>query len=49
MPPSESATFRSGNFRSISDHTRSVAACTMLIGDSVIRQSIGASSDVMTS
>jgi len=49
MPPSERATLRSGNFRSTFDHTRSAAACTMFIGVRVIRQSIGASSEVMTS
>ena len=30
------------------DHTRSAAACTMLIGDSVMSTSIGASSAVIT-
>src|SRR3954468_1761684 len=49
MPPSDNAIFRSGNDRNIGDQTRSVAACTMLIGVSVIRQSIGASGEVMTS
>ena len=49
MPPSDSAIFRSGNFRSTGDHTRSAAACTMFIGVSVIRQSIGASGAVITS
>src|SRR5665213_1042172 len=48
MPPSDRATFRSGNLRSTGDHTRSVAAWTMFMGWSVIRQSIGASSEVMT-
>src|ERR1019366_9575775 len=48
MPPSESATFRSGNDRSTGDHTRSVAAWTMFIGWRVIRQSIGASEEVIT-
>ena len=48
MPPSERATLRSGNLRSTGDHTRSAAACTMFIGVRVIRQSIGASAEVMT-
>src|SRR3954447_23894590 len=43
MPPSDSASFRSGYFRKNGDQIRSVAACTMLIGGSVIMQSIGAS------
>src|SRR5947209_6056181 len=49
MPPSDSAIFRFGNFRSTGDQMRSAAACTMLIGVSVIRQSIGASGAVITS
>src|SRR3954451_8548807 len=49
MPPSESAIFRFGNLRSTGDHTRSAAACTMFIGVSVIKQSIGASGAVITS
>src|SRR6516225_7395820 len=49
MPPSERAILRSGNLRSTGDQMRSVAACTMLIGVSVMRQSIGASGDVITS
>src|SRR3954453_18276234 len=43
MPPSESAIFNAGYFRSTGDQMRSVAACTMLIGGNVIMQSIGAS------
>src|SRR3954449_3457969 len=49
MPPSDSATLRSGNLLSTGDHTRSAAAWTMFIGVRVIRQSIGASGDVITS
>jgi len=37
----------SGYERSTGDHTRSAAACTMLIGVRVMRQSIGASGAVM--
>ena len=48
MPPSDSATLRSGNLRSTGDQTRSAAACTMFIGVSVMRQSIGASGAVIT-
>src|SRR5205807_290546 len=48
MPPSLSAYFNRGNFFAVLDHTKSAAACTMLIGDSVISTSIGASSDVIT-
>ena len=48
MPPSLSAYFKRGNFFAVFDHTKSAAACTMLIGDSVISTSIGASSDVIT-
>ena len=48
MPPSDSATLRSGNLRSTGDHTRSAAAWTMFIGVRVIRQSIGASAEVIT-
>ena len=47
MPPSESANFRFGNFFIAGDHTRSAAACTMFIGDSVISTSIGASGAVI--
>ena len=49
MPPSDSATCRSGNLRNSGDQIRSAAACTMFIGVSVIRQSIGASGEVITS
>ena len=49
MPPSDSATCRSGNFRSTGDHSRSAAHCTMFIGCSVIITSIGASGAVMAS
>src|SRR5271154_7306246 len=48
IPPSESATRTSGNRRNTEDQIRSVAACTMLSGVSVMRQSIGASGDVTT-
>src|SRR5512144_2825494 len=48
MPPSLSAYLSFGNFFADSDHTKSAAACTMLIGESVINTSIGASSAVMT-
>src|SRR4051794_40431861 len=48
MPPSDSATLRFGNLRNRFDQMRSAAACTMLIGVSVMRQSIGASGAVMT-
>src|SRR3954468_22894527 len=47
MPPSDSASLRSGYFRNTGDQIRSVAACTMLIGGSVIMQSIGASGEVI--
>src|SRR5580692_6073135 len=47
MPPSDSAKRMSGNLWKTGDQMRSVAAWTMLIGDSVIRQSIGASSEVI--
>ena len=47
MPPSDSANRTSGNLRKMGDQIRSVAAWTMLIGVRVIRQSIGASSDVI--
>src|SRR3954453_17955899 len=49
MRPSDRATFRSGNLRNSGDQIRSAAACTMLIGVSVMRQSIGASGAVITS
>src|SRR5215210_1272725 len=49
MPPSDRAILRSGNLRRTGDHTRSAAACTMFIGVSVMRQSMGASGAVMTS
>ncbi len=49
MPPSDSATCRSGNLRSTGDHSRSAAAWTMLIGCSVMSTSIGASRAVITS
>src|ERR1700722_11686263 len=48
MPPSERATRTSGNRRNTEDQIRSVAACTMLSGVNVIRQSMGASGDVTT-
>ena len=48
MPPSLSAYFSFGNFTGTFDHTKSAAACTMFIGESVISTSIGASSAVMT-
>src|SRR5271169_1681328 len=48
MPPSERANLMSGYERSTGDHTRSAAACTMLIGVRVMRQSIGASGAVIT-
>ena len=48
MPPSDRATLRSGNLRRTGDHTRSAAAWTMFIGVRVIRQSIGASGEVIT-
>ena len=49
MPPSLSAYFSFGNFcTGTFDHTKSAAACTMLIGDSVMSTSIGASSAVIT-
>src|SRR5579885_3584673 len=48
MPPSDSAILISGNFRSTGDQIRSAAACTMLMGVNVIRQSIGASGAVIT-
>ena len=38
----------SGTSSATLDHTRSAAACTMLIGESVISTSIGASSAVIT-
>src|SRR4051812_43556010 len=47
MPPSESAYFNRGYFLATSDHTKSAAACTMLIGESVINTSIGASGAVI--
>ena len=43
MPPSLNAYLRRGNFCGTFDHTKSAAACTMLIGESVISTSIGAS------
>src|SRR3954453_13902489 len=49
IPPSESAILRFGNLRSTGDQIRSAAACTMLIGVKVMRQSIGASGAVITS
>ncbi len=49
IPPSDSATLRSGYVRSTGDQTRSVAHWTMLIGGSVIMQSIGASGAVIVS
>src|SRR6202161_2034113 len=48
MPPSERATRTSGKRRKTEDQIRSVAACTMLSGVKVIRQSMGASGDVTT-
>ncbi len=48
MPPSDSAKVRSGNRRKVGDQIRSAAACTMLMGCSVIMVSTGASTDVMT-
>src|SRR5215510_16266285 len=49
MPPSDRAMRRSGKRWSTPDQMMSVAAWTMLIGVSVMRQSIGASCEVMTS
>src|SRR4051794_24785921 len=49
MPPSDSATVRSGNFLNTGEWMRSAAHCTMFIGCSVINTSIGASTDVITS
>src|SRR5580700_6370075 len=48
MPPSDRATLMFGNFRNTGDQMRSAAAWTMLIGESVINTSIGASGAVMT-
>src|SRR6476660_2873849 len=48
MPPSLSAYFSFGYFCADFDQTKSAAACTMLIGDSVMSTSIGASSAVIT-
>src|SRR5580704_9950909 len=48
MPPSDKAIRTSGNLRKMGDQIRSVAAWTMLIGVRVMRQSIGASSEVIT-
>ena len=48
MPPSDRAIRTSGNLRKMGDQIRSVAAWTMLIGVRVMRQSIGASSEVIT-
>src|ERR1700689_4161589 len=48
MPPSERATRTSGNRRNTEDQIRSAAACTMLRGVNVMRQSMGASGDVTT-
>src|SRR5438874_8981163 len=48
MPPSLSAYLSFGNFTGTVDHTKSAAACTMLMGESVISTSIGASSAVIT-
>src|SRR3954454_20410618 len=48
MPPSDSAILMSGNLRSTGDQIRSAAAWTMLIGVSVMRQSIGAWGAVIT-
>src|SRR5262249_48161467 len=49
MPPSDSATRRSGKRRNTGDHNKSAAACTMLIGCKLINTSIGASGAVITS
>src|SRR6266853_2788831 len=48
MPPSLSAYLSLGNLTGTFDQTKSAAACTMFIGDSVINTSIGASSAVIT-
>src|SRR5689334_6151640 len=47
MPPSLSAYLSFGYVFATSDHTKSAAACTMLIGESVINTSIGASGEVI--
>src|SRR6516162_5051856 len=48
MPPSLSAYLSLGYFCALFDQTKSAAACTMLIGESVISTSMGASSAVIT-
>src|SRR6476659_10180499 len=48
MPPSLSAYFSFGKFTGTFDHTKSAAACTMFMGESVMSTSIGASSAVIT-
>src|SRR5947207_13244801 len=49
MPPSDSETLRSGNFRSTGDQSRSAAAWMMLTGWSDSSTSMGASDAVTTS
>src|SRR5215213_6950070 len=48
MPPSLNAYLSFGCFFADSDHTKSAAACTMLMGESVMSTSIGASGAVIT-
>src|SRR5258705_6038435 len=48
IPPSLNAYLSFGNFCADADHTKSAAACTMLIGESVMSTLIGASSAVIT-
>src|SRR5579875_1887566 len=47
MPPSDSATRRSGNFRRTGDHSRSAAHWMMLMGCSAMSTSNGASGAVI--